>query len=84
MADWRRDLVRHQDEKRPDPEEPYRYLCPECDNHRVVKRHTEHQIKDLDNTHRRKGTVQGWYYCNACKTRLYQVYDRKNDERTRP
>jgi len=83
MGEWKVGHLNEADETRPDPNEPYRYTCTECGNHRVVKRHPEVQLRELDNTRKRKGVAGGYYYCRNCGARLYDVYDEKNDERTR-
>jgi len=75
---------------KPDPDEPYRYACPDCDSV-VVRRLLDPSIGSRgDNcvggvgvkTYKEK--LKHRYTCNECEWRGKKVYDRKRDAMSKP
>jgi len=76
---------------KPDPDEPYRYSCPDCDSV-SVRRLLDPSIGsyDLDvarggvGVQARKEKLKHRYTCNECSWRGKKVYDRKRDAMSKP
>jgi DNA-directed RNA polymerase subunit RPC12/RpoP len=71
---------------RPDPDEPWRYACPECHSHRIRTNQNPHHHGALSRQPRSPGkgteTVPApAYRCRQCSTALaeHDLIDKKED-----
>lgn len=55
--------------ERPDPEEPWRFACPDCGSS---------SVDTLEKAHVRDGHDQFTFYCRACSQKLEYVLDKKS------
>jgi len=75
---------------KPDPDEPYRYACPDCGTV-VVRRLLKPSIGSREDNwvggvgvQARKEKLKHRYTCNECEWRGKKVYDRKRDGMSKP
>lgn len=54
--------------------DPWRYVCPKCGSHTVIKR--------MENSIR--GPTSSGYYCRGCSTGIAQLYDKQQGQQARP
>lgn len=74
---------------RPDPDQPWRYVCPDCDSHAIEIRRGKQRSDGFVGNYKLAGRdVQAnsrkQYYCNLCTTRHAKVVDKKTGELADP